>query len=168
MFVKRCRFVVVVVGLFVCSIFLSDGCVLLVPNRLGCTDADALNYDSSADVDDGSCRYSRVVFYASANQYEYVPDVNVNQLFNIPIESIVVHVDGSTRGKLRVYFPSGPLSCSAPGTLSYEFRSGDAVEWRALVVLENGKELVTAGKVRPRRESKCIPIDVTTDGRRSL
>ena len=33
MFVGKCRFVVV--GLFVCSIFLSDGCVLLVPNDWG-------------------------------------------------------------------------------------------------------------------------------------
>ena len=159
----RIRYWYIAVGLTLWAIVLNQACVLLVPNRSGCTDAVALNYESAADVGDGSCTYSHVGFYASENQYEYVPNPRANQLFVVRVDSIVVRVDGSTLGKLPVYFPNGPRSCNAPGTLHYAFNSGDAVEWSAIVLLANGRKVVTSGKVRPRQESKCVLVDVTAN-----
>jgi len=149
-----------VFGVILCAIIV-NGCVLLVPGISGCTDAVALNHRPGADVDDGSCTYSQGGFYASANQYEHVPDPSANQLFLIPIDSIVVRVEGSTLGKLRGYFPNGPENCSAKGTLNYSFGSGDAVEWSAVVLLRDGRRVMTSGTARPRPGSKCVLVDVT-------
>ena len=150
------------VGLLLCAILLSAGCILVAPNRPGCTDRDALNYDSLADVDNGSCRFSRIGFYASANQYEYVPNPEANQLFIIPIDSIVVAVDGSRLGTLRKHHPYGPPgSCNAPGVLIYVFDSGEESDWVAVVLLENGKKLIRSGTIRPHSSHKCITVDVT-------
>ena len=137
------------VELLLCAILLSSGCVLVVPNKPGCTDPDALNYDSFADLDNGSCTYSLVVFYASASQYEYIPNPDANQLFIIPIDSIVVAVDGSRLGTLRRYYPNGLGSCDAPGTLVYVFDSGADSDWVAVVLLDNGKKIVTSGTIGP-------------------
>ena len=40
------------------------------PPRLGCTDSCAINYDVTADTDDGSCLYSGCTDYAATNQYQ--------------------------------------------------------------------------------------------------
>ena len=57
-------------GMLVDSITVS-GQQMCIPYTLGCTDSLALNYDSNASLDDGSCNY----------QMTYVPDDNFESYF---------------------------------------------------------------------------------------
>ena len=157
-----CRYALV--AFLLSAILAFGGCLVVVPNnKPGCTDAGALNHDPLADLNDGSCRYSSVVFYASTNRYEYIPDPDANQLFIVPIKRIVVTVNGSTLGDIRRYYPNGPSGCSAPGTLTYVLDRGKGAEWVAIVLLDNGRRLIRTGTVSPDSLRKCIAVNVTSN-----
>ena len=152
-------------SLAVCCALISSGCVYVAPGSttiaVGCMDKSAVNYDVRAETTDGSCKYSLVVFYASADEYEYVPDQHVNQLFIVSVERITIRVDGITQGELMTHHPEGPERCLANGTVSYEFDTGDAVKWDSKIELSNGHTLRTSGIASPSRLDKCIFVDVT-------
>ena len=146
------RYGYIVAGLVVWTL-LVNGCVFLVRTvDAGCTDVGALNYESSADVDDGSCTYSTVAFYASANSYNF-----------IPIARISVSIAGAPAHTLGAVYPGGPIDCDARGTLRYEFESADPVDWEAIVRLVSGTRLVMSGTVSPSNAAACVTVDVTSD-----
>ena len=148
----------VVVGSILCAAVLT-ACILVVPVERGCTDSRALNHESSADVDDGSCTYSNVVFYASANRFDFIPITSVRvTVAESPIGILRI-------GTLRSYFPDGPGNCTTPGTLDYAFESGDPVDWHATVLLLGGESVIVSGTVEPSPDTLCIPVNVTSDRR---
>jgi hypothetical protein len=118
--------------------------------KRGCTDTKALNVDVLAVVDDGTCTYSRVAFYASAGFFN-----------GIPVTKIDVNVNGNFIGAINTVYPNGPGNCSASGTVQYQFQNGRKVDWNTTVYLSNGATLVGSGEVSPSSVSDCIKVNVT-------
>jgi hypothetical protein len=119
--------------------------------KKGCTDANALNRDYSADINDGSCQFSTATFYASAGYFN-----------GIAIQSIAVNVGGNLIGTIPgTYYPNGPGNCSAQGTVAYKFQDGKTVDWNTTVQLVNGAILYGSGQATASSYSSCIKINVT-------
>lgn len=119
--------------------------------KKGCTDDKALNKNYEASVNDGSCRYSNVTFYASAGFYS-----------GIPITKIDVTVGGNAIGSIPgTYYPSGPGNCSAQGTISFQFDNSNKIDWNTTVYLASGATIFGSGQVSPSSVSDCIKVNVT-------
>lgn len=102
----------------------------------GCTDVVALNYEVGADNNDGSCEYSRVIFYKAQDG-----------------PSVTVSVDGAVIGTVTGFHASGPENCATPGNAHLQLRDGEPHEWLA----ERGTEFVT-GSVVAQRNAPCIQV----------
>lgn len=107
----------------------------------GCTDGKALNKKSSAEVDDGSCNYSKIIFYMSV----------IN-----PARPVTVTVGGNNIGTITSQFPGGPGNCSAPGCAVYQFKGSQKLDW---VATEPGGSIWT-GTIEPNSSSDCIKVRV--------
>lgn len=118
--------------------------------KRGCTDSKALNQDFQADVNDGSCKYSTVTFYAKFGFFN-----------GIPISSIDVSVNGGNIGAITATYPNGPGNCSASGTVKYDFGSGDSIDWNTVVFLANGASIFNSGSISPSSFQECIRVNVT-------
>ena len=110
------------------------------PTR-GCTDSKALNKSYDADTEDGTCNYSSVIFYMSVI---------------IPGRPVTVTVGGNNIGMITSQFPAGPGNCSAPGCVTYKFKSGQKLDW---VATEPGGFIWT-GTIEPNSFSECIKVRV--------
>ncbi len=133
-------------------VLLSLSALLMVScsKKKGCTDISARNHSFEAEVDNGSCVYSAATFYASSGYYA-----------GIPIMKIDVTVDGNAIGSITSVYPAGPGNCSAQGTLSYTFESGQKIDWNATVHLANGGVIFGSGQAAPSSVQDCIKINVT-------
>ena len=107
----------------------------------GCTDPKALNRNFDADVNDGSCTYSNAIFYMSV----------IN-----PSRPVTVSVNGNNIGTITAQYPNGPGNCIAPGCASFQFKTGDKVDW---VATEPGG-LIWTGTVEPNSSTDCIKVRV--------
>lgn len=116
----------------------------------GCMDNSALNFDGFAEKEDGTCKFSRVSFFASAGFFN-----------GIPITKIELELDGNYLGNISSIYPNGPGNCSATGTLSYEFQNGDSREWNSKVYLVSGAIIFGSGRISPSRTQECIRTNVT-------
>ena len=133
---------------FVVIVFFSLGCK---KDKLqGCTDNSALNYDFIAEENDGTCLFSRATFFAR------YPAFN-----GIPITSISLTINGYEEGIINAFYPNTPGNCSANGTVSYLFESGESIDWNTIVQLANGSEITSSGTAKPSRFNDCIKINVT-------
>ena len=117
----------------------------------GCTDSNALNKDSGANENDGSCHYSEVTFYSKFGFFN-----------GIPITKIAISVEDSEIGVINgTIYPNGPGNCSAPGNVKYVFNDGNTVDWNSIVYLANGGTLYGSGNIEPSQFSECIKVNVT-------
>ena len=104
----------------------------------GCTDTNALNYDVPADNNDGSCEFSRVVFY----QLEDGPPATVT-------------VDGTEIGTVTAFHPTGPNNCATPGTAQYQITDPRSHTWAAQAGARVG-----GGEVPAERSTTCLQIPI--------
>lgn len=109
--------------------------------KKGCTDPKALNRDIDAEVDNGTCEYSTVIFYMSV----------IN-----PSRPVTVAVNGSAIGTITAQYPGGPGNCIAPGCVSYKFKSESKIDW---VATEPGG-IIWTGSVAPNAFTECIKVRV--------
>lgn len=117
----------------------------------GCTDIKALNYDYSAEVDDGSCTYSNAVFYAQWPAYNGITIVRTD-----------ITVNGNQQGTISYsIYPNGPSNCFAPGTVQYQFQDGNSVSWNAVHYLSTGVTIFAGGTISPSSSNDCIKVNVT-------
>lgn len=81
----------------------------------GCRDINALNYDSSAEMD-GTCRYTKALFYAPSNRVSGNPNDVVKieiYLGPTPGEQLI--------GTITSFNHSEPVNCAVPaGVFEYE------------------------------------------------
>jgi hypothetical protein len=138
------RIIILLLALF------SFATIMSCKKKRGCTDSKSLNFDVDADKNDGSCRYSKVTFYAKYGAYS-----------GIPIMSIDVTVDGNMIGSINAVYPNGPGNCAAQGTVPFTFGSGKTSDWNTVVNLANGAKIFGSGSVTPTSLQDCIKVNVT-------
>ncbi|MBL4593080.1 MAG: hypothetical protein JKX68_04595 [Flavobacteriales bacterium] len=116
----------------------------------GCNDPKAFNYSTEVDYDDGSCTYSKLVFYADSTQYP-----------GTPIDHIEILINGNSIGAF-VGASYGVLNCTASGakTSSYDLSSSIQVEWTAAVHLTNGSDFNNTGTISSDLTQQCMLINV--------
>lgn len=118
--------------------------------KKGCMEMNALNFDATADTNDGSCKFSNITFYASFNYY-----------LGVPISSIDVSVNNNMIGTINAIYPTGPGNCGAQGTASYGFSSNTTYDWNTVVHLVDGNTVYGSGTVSPMAGVSCVKVNVT-------
>jgi hypothetical protein len=116
----------------------------------GCMDMNALNFDASAEQDNGSCKFSAITFYASFGYYN-----------GVPINSIDVSVNGNTIGTINAIYPTGPGNCGAQGTVPYSFSNNSSYDWNTVVHLADGQTVFGSGTISPMAGVPCVKVNVT-------
>ncbi len=104
-------------------------------------DNDATNYNYQAEEDDGSCTYSKAIFYVTGPP-NYPP--------------LTLYINGSAQGVISAFYPSGPGNCSATGCPTYQFTSGSTVDWEVKDAAFN----IVNGTVSPMSSQECIKVQV--------
>ena len=123
--------------------------------REGCTESNALNYDSEAKKNDGTCSFSNVTFYTWTETY-------FETAGPFDVVKIDVSVDGVPIGTIDpvvVYF-FGPGNCNSSGTVSYQLQNGDTHEWNAVMHGPNGETAHSSGVISSVRGSDCVMIEL--------
>src|SRR5688572_29550972 len=80
----------------------------------GCKSSDALNYNSEATEDDGSCQYMGQAIF-------WIPPTTCGQA--------TIEIDGKVIGKIEQTYTSPP-TCSAPGCVIFKAAPG-TYNWRS-------------------------------------
>src|SRR5438876_132230 len=104
----------------------------------GCTDTRSINYDSGAGTDNGSCKYSSVIFYASQLKY----NGNDADYFDVLI-------NGKLIGSVTEFYPNGTANCAAYGCASYSFSNGNSVGWKVIAHFQGGNTQSDSGRISP-------------------
>ncbi len=97
-------------------------------DKEGCNDRRASNYDDKVVVDDGSCVFTALTFYANASQYMAAGETQA-----ITITNIEVTVDGTVIGSFNGHFNNGNQVCGATNTAVFNTNGESSVAWSAKV-----------------------------------
>jgi len=121
----------------------------------GCTNTRAINYDYSANVDNGTCEYSNVVFYSKYDMY------NING-YIYQINNVEVSVNGNFIGNVTSYYPNGVSSCYATGCVTYQMITDKKIYWESTINLINHTPIYNSGSLTPY-SSDCLRVSVVND-----
>ncbi len=110
-----------------------------------CKDVQSLNLG----IDD-DCKYSRATFYVSNGIYF---DRNLN-LF--AVERVEIRIFGQSIGEIKAI--GIPNNCTNPQNVTYQFTSGSAVDWSAIITLDNGQTVTNTGTLEPSPNNSCIIV----------
>ncbi|MEO1623774.1 MAG: hypothetical protein AAFV25_01360 [Bacteroidota bacterium] len=125
--------------------------------KKGCTDELALNHNM-AEIDDGSCQFSRSVFYKSADNFNGDAISRIEIYGNHPKEASRL-----LSGSIDRIYAAGELNCSSPGTATYDFEDSRKFEWNALIFTAANDSVATyvkSGVIEPSSSIECIRIDI--------
>lgn len=126
----------------------------------GCRDSKAINFDPQANKD-GTCRYTKVIFYANTNIYGGVP---------IPVVKVEVsrRINGTETllGEITTFNEPNPepINCNTPpNAIEFNFQNGEeSAEFITTYYLENG--IVENGpsyNFTPNNLTECIVESLT-------
>ena len=128
-------------------VVLISGC-----KKEGCTNANAINFSTDADKDDGSCTFSKVVFWARYNEYQ-------DGIFTYDVTSINLTAGGSSVGNITSVYGSAP-ACSAGGCITYQIKGSSSVSWSAAIHLNDGTIVNKSGTANASSNQDCIAVQI--------
>jgi len=114
-------------------------------DKEGCNDRRASNYDENVVVDDGSCIFTKVSFYADSSEIN-----------GIPISEIEVTVNGAIIGTFNGYHLTGTDVCNATNTAVFETNGETSVDWSATVYQFGGTTVALSGSVTGIGTQGCV------------
>lgn len=118
----------------------------------GCSDPMAINHDASADkANNNLCSYTTATFYASSNTFT---GAEVTEII------LTIGQADDTIGVIQSFNQPYPTDCFAPGTLQYEFKSGNSQVWFAQYRLAAGGVVTAQGDFEPSSTIDCLRIDI--------
>lgn len=132
--------------LAICLAVVLPACDIFKPDPVvGCTDSAALNYSILAEEDNGSCEFSRVVFYGGqAIAPQFLP-------WSVVVDGVVV-------GQVTGFYPGAPPgNCSAQFTAQMQLSDGRRHDWNAS---SPGNQFANSGVVQASRSNDCIRVRV--------
>jgi len=125
----------------------------------GCTNPLSLNFDYSAEQDNGTCEYSTLVFYSEKTfRYDSIDYVNIT-INDINLGTI----HSNNVDSLNELYDDGSYvnNCLAFGTKNYHFNDSYLINWNATIYLTNGDIKHNSGQLEPNPHYNCIKIDVS-------
>ena len=114
-------------------------------DKEGCNDRRASNYDEKVIIDDGSCTFTTVTFYADSSHYN-----------GITISSIDVTVNGAVVGSFNGYFTNGNQVCGATNTATFKTNGESSVSWSATAHLFGGTTKAFQGEYTGITSQGCV------------
>ena len=135
--------------------------VLSCSKKQGCRDANALNYDASAESD-GTCQYTRIIFYAGRN----VVGGNGTPIEKIEVYELIVE-DSELIGTITNLQPENPApdGCT-PSTHSIEYMFGSSQEkdvrfTTRYYYVDGISEAGNTYILSPSKDTECIVENLT-------
>ncbi len=113
-------------------------------DKEGCNDRRATNYDEYAVVDDGTCDFTTLTFYADSTHTN-----------GLQVSSIDVTVDGTSIGSFTGYHPIGIQVCGTENTAIYKTQGETSVAWTATIHLFGGGTSSNSGTVNTSVNQAC-------------
>jgi hypothetical protein len=114
-------------------------------DKEGCNDRRASNYDEKVVVDNGSCIFTTVTFYADSS--------HVN---GIAISSIDVTVNGAVIGSFNGFFNDGSQVCGATNTAVFPTNGESLVAWSAVIHQLGGTTVASSGEYIGISNEGCV------------
>lgn len=114
-------------------------------DKEGCNDRRASNYDEKVIVDNGTCIYTSVTFYADSSEYN-----------GKTISNIQVTVDGDIVGSFNGHFTNGNQVCGATNTAVYNTTGETSVVWSAVIYQNGGTSVTTSGEYLGISNQTCV------------
>lgn len=136
--------------LIACSACVKDPPAAPSKDVPGCMDQAATNFSGGATRSDGSCTFSRVVFY-------------VGSVVPAGALPVTVSIDGQVVGTVNGYYPASPPgNCTADFTAQKSLTDGRSHDWNARTApyLPGGGFSANSGTLKADHGSECIKVRV--------
>jgi hypothetical protein len=114
-------------------------------DKEGCNDSRATNYDEQVIVDNGTCTYTAVTFYADSSEYN-----------GKTISRIEITVEGKIIGSFNGFFTNGTQVCGATNTAVYNTTGDTSVVWSAIIYQNGGTSVTSSGEYSGITNQTCV------------